>query len=115
VPRYIVLMNWTDPGAATLDDLLPRAQKAREALEAIGGRWIDEHYTLGAYDVVVTVEAPSDEQLAAFTLGLAGRGDLRTMTLRAFDREAMAGIVHEAKIHGGKIHGGKIHGGEASG
>jgi hypothetical protein len=37
------------------------------------------------------------------------------MTLRAFEREAMQGIVREAKIHGGKIHGGKIHGGEATG
>jgi uncharacterized protein with GYD domain len=39
------------------------------------------------------VEAPDDESATSMLLELAMGGNLRTTTLRAYDREEMSGIV----------------------
>jgi uncharacterized protein with GYD domain len=50
-------------------------------------------WTLGSHDIVATVEAPDDETLAAALLAVAGQGNIRTTTLRAFSREEMRAII----------------------
>jgi uncharacterized protein with GYD domain len=44
-------------------------------------------------DIVTTVEAPDDESATAMLLELGSAGNLRPMTLRAYDREEMSGTV----------------------
>ena len=48
---------------------------------------------MGPYDLVTILQAPDDESLAAMLLELGTGGNLRTTTLRAYDREAMSGII----------------------
>jgi uncharacterized protein with GYD domain len=48
---------------------------------------------VGPYDLVGIVEAPDDESATAFLLEAASRGNIRSTTLRAYDREAMSGII----------------------
>jgi uncharacterized protein with GYD domain len=50
-------------------------------------------WTLGAHDIVATVEAPDDDTLAAALLAVAAQGNLRSETLRAFSREEMRAII----------------------
>jgi uncharacterized protein with GYD domain len=66
---------------------------AESAFESLGVSFTDIWWTLGAHDIVATVEAPDDETLAAALLAVAGQGNIRTTTLRAFSREEMRGII----------------------
>ena len=40
--------------------------------------------TMGAYDFVLTVEAPDDAALAKYVVSLCALGNVRTTTLKAF-------------------------------
>jgi len=44
---------------------------------------------------VAILEAPDDESATAMLLELGSGGNLRTTTLRAYDREEMAGIIQK--------------------
>ena len=54
------------------------------------------YWTLGAHDMVNVVEAPDDETLAAALLSVAGLGNIRTTTLRAFSADEMRGVISKA-------------------
>ena len=84
---YITLLNWTEQGVKNVKGIPERVLAARQALENIGGRLHGYRLTLGAYDAVVTVEAPDDEAYAKFALNIAAQGNARTTTLKAFTEE----------------------------
>ncbi len=84
---YITLLNYTDQGAKTMKGVPERVLAVRQALENIGGRVHGYRLTLGAYDAVVTIDAPDDETYATFVLNLAAQGNIRTTTLKAFSEE----------------------------
>ena len=42
------------------------------------------YLTLGEYDLVATIEAPSDEVCVSISLALGSLGNLRSTTLKAF-------------------------------
>ncbi len=48
---------------------------------------------MGPYDLVGILEAPDDESATAFLLEAASRGNIRSTTLRAYDREEMSNIL----------------------
>jgi uncharacterized protein with GYD domain len=87
MPNYVVLMNWTDQGIKTVRDTVQR----RERADAQAERQV--YWTVGPYDLVVILEAPDDESATALLLELSSAGNLRTTTLRAYDREEMTGII----------------------
>lgn len=91
--NYVVLMNWTDQGVKSAKDTVKRSQEAAKAFERMGGKLKDIYWTSGGYDIVATVSAPDDETLAALLLSLAGAGNLRTHTLRAFTADEVTGIL----------------------
>jgi uncharacterized protein with GYD domain len=51
------------------------------------------YWTVGAHDLVGVVEAPDVESLSAFLLEVASAGNIRTTTMRAFDRDEMSAII----------------------
>jgi uncharacterized protein with GYD domain len=89
---YVVLINWTEEGAANATDSLKRAAAAANTLKKFGGRMRTTLWTIGPYDAVSIVEAPDDETVTAFALSVCGQGSVRTTTMRAFDRNEMAAI-----------------------
>jgi len=97
MPSYITLMNWTDQGVKTFKDSVDRADAAEVALSPAGIKFKDLYWTVGAYDLVATFEAPDEETLAAALLALAAQGNLRTTTLRAFSAEEMRGVIARAR------------------
>jgi uncharacterized protein with GYD domain len=96
MPTYITLMNWTDQGVKSFKDSVERAGAAEVALSPAGIRFKDLHWTVGAYDLIATLEAPDEETLAAALLALAAQGNLRTTTLRAFTADEMKGVIAKA-------------------
>ena len=96
MPSYITLMNWTDQGVRSFKDSVDRADAAEVALSPAGIRFKDLYWTVCAYDLVATFEAPDEETLAAALLTLAAQGNLRTTTLRAFSSDEMRGVIAKA-------------------
>ncbi len=93
MPSYVILVNWTDQGIRAFRDTLQRAQDFGGLAERFGSRIKDLYWTLGPYDLVSLVEAPDDETATALALALSARGNVRTTTLRAYDREEMRAII----------------------
>jgi uncharacterized protein with GYD domain len=57
---------------------------------------VDIYWTLGPYDIVTIVDFPDDETATAALLRLAEAGNIRTTTLRAFDRDSLRGIIDKS-------------------
>ena len=94
--RYVTLINWTEQGASGYRSTIDRATAANELFGSFGGSLVDVYWTLGAYDLVTVAEFPDDESATAALLRLAEQGNVRTTTMRAFDRAGMADIVAKA-------------------
>lgn len=91
--RYIVLASFTDQGIRTVKDTTKRATAVREMGAQMGIQVKDIYWTLGKYDVVLTLEAPDDAIMTSFGLSIGALGNVRTQTLRAFDADEMQGIL----------------------
>ncbi len=93
MPTYVSLLNWTDQGIRNVRDTLERADRAAEVAEKYGARFQQLYWTVGPYDTVSIIEAPDDEAATAFLLEVGSTGNVRTTTLRAYDREEMREII----------------------
>jgi uncharacterized protein with GYD domain len=96
MPRYVVLIDWTEQGVRSFKDSVDRYEAATGQLEALGVRFADIYWTLGSHDLVGLIDAADDESLAAGLLAVAGAGNIRTTTLRAFTRDEMRGVIDRA-------------------
>jgi uncharacterized protein with GYD domain len=81
---YIGLLNFTDQGIKTIKDSPKRAAAAKEMAGRYGVTMKDIYWTLGSHDIVCVLEAPDDAAVTAFNLAIAGQGNVRSQTLRAF-------------------------------
>ncbi len=94
MPTYISLFSWTDQGIRNVRDTLERVDRASElAEEKYGVRLGQIYWTVGPYDLVSVFEAPDEQSATAFLLELGSVGNVRSTTLRAYDREEMSGIL----------------------
>lgn len=91
--RYIMLMNWTDQGVRNVKDSPKRLDAARALAKKHGAELKDFYMTMGDYDLVAHVEAPNDETIAKFVLGVAAGGNVRTKTLKAFSESEYRAIT----------------------
>ena len=92
MPTYVSLLNFTDQGIRNIRDTLQRADSAAELAQKHGGS-LHLYWTVGPYDLVGILEAPDDESATAFFLEATSLGNVRSTTLRAYDREEMSGIL----------------------
>ena len=90
---YILLANFTEQGIRSVKETLKRAEAFKEAAGKFGVKVKDLYWTLGRYDLVVTVEGPGDQAVTALGLALGSLGNVRTQTLRAFDPGEMKQIL----------------------
>lgn len=96
MPTYVVLINWTDQGVKSFKDTVDRYEKAQAVGREAGVTWRDTYWTLGPYDIVATLDAPDDEAVMTTLLSVAGQGNIRTTTLRAFDADGMRAVIEKA-------------------
>jgi uncharacterized protein with GYD domain len=93
MPRYVVLVNWTEQGVRNVKETLERTDSGGEIAEKHGLKLEQAYWTVGPYDMVAIFEAPDDEALSAHLLEIGSLGNVRTTTLRAYDEEEMSGIL----------------------
>jgi len=90
---YIVLANFTDQGIRNVKDTGKRADAVREMGKKFGVNMKDVYWTLGSYDVVTICEASDDTAITAFALAIGAAGNVRSQTLRAFNRQDINSIL----------------------
>jgi uncharacterized protein with GYD domain len=93
---YIALVNWTDQGIRAYRETVSRADAFAAALEKLGAKLVTFYWTVGQYDMVAVVEAPDDETITAALLQVGALGNIRSATLRAFDKDEMTRIIARA-------------------
>jgi uncharacterized protein with GYD domain len=90
---YIHLVSWTDQGIRNSKDTIKRAKAFEEVAGSMGVKVKSLFWTLGQYDLVITVDAPDDETVTRLGLLLGQLGNVRTSTMRAFGETEMARIT----------------------
>ncbi len=81
---FVVLGKFTDQGAKDIQNLRKGAEANMARGERLGVKIHGWYLTQGQYDIVVVAEAPDAETMLAQAAGVAGTGNTRTETLRAF-------------------------------
>ena len=90
---YVILGNYTQEGVRTIKEIAARAEAGRKALEAVGGKYLSWHLTLGRYDFVVIIETPDAKTAASLLLATGAQGNSRTETMRALTEEEFKELV----------------------
>jgi len=90
---YITLVNWTDQGIKSIKEAPDRIDAVRALAKKLGCEMQDFYMTVGAYDMVATMEAPDDETMAKLALTIGSAGNVRTTTLKAFSEDSFRKII----------------------
>jgi len=93
VATFVSLINWTDQGIKSFRESGKRADAFAELVQQKGGSVKAIYWTLGEYDIVAITEAPDAEAATAVLLQVGSLGNVRTITLEAFDRDGFDRIV----------------------
>ena len=93
MPRYVVLVNWTEQGIRNVKETLTRTDSGGERAEKHGLKLEQAYWTVGPYDMVTIFEAPNDEALSIHLLEIGSLGNVRTTTLRAYNEQEMSGLL----------------------
>ena len=90
---FVCLVNWTDQGIRNVKDTIQRYERSEELADKHGVTNEQIYWTIGHHDMVFIAQAPDLESISAYLLELGSAGNLRTTTLRAYDREEMSQIL----------------------
>jgi uncharacterized protein with GYD domain len=94
---YVSLIKFTEQGIHNIKDTVERHEASMAEAEKMGMKIIQPLWTMGAYDVVVLLEAPDDETMTAFALKVSSMGSVKTQTMRAFRSDEMKDILAKIK------------------
>jgi uncharacterized protein with GYD domain len=83
MPVYIMMSTLTDEGRRTLKNNPERIKEVNKEIEKMGARVLAQYATLGQYDFINVLEAPSNEAIAKISIELGSRGTVQFVTLPA--------------------------------
>jgi len=89
---FISLLNFTDQGIRNIKESPDRFEAFKAAGEKLGVTVKSAFYTVGQYDMVLTVEG-DEEAATALLLKVGSLGNVRTQTLRALSVDEMRKII----------------------
>jgi uncharacterized protein with GYD domain len=90
---YIALLNFTEQGIREIKGTTKRADNFTKSAKKAGVTVRDIYWTVGGFDGVLILDAPDDATATAVLVGLGSAGNVRTQTLRAYNRQEMDGIL----------------------
>jgi uncharacterized protein with GYD domain len=90
---YIGLLSFTDKGIQGVKQTTQRAAAAKEVGQRMGVNMREIWWTLGQHDIVCLLEAADEASITAFNLAVAGQGNVRSQTLRAFNAAEMDKVL----------------------
>ena len=95
MPSYVVLGNWTAEGIRNVKQSPERGEAFRKSVEQAGGKVLVFLHTMGAYDMVVAVELPSDDVANQLALRTGMQGFVRTTTLKGWTSSEFTDLVRK--------------------
>lgn len=95
--RYIALFKFTDQGMKNISETIGRAESFQKAAQKVGASVKAQYWTTGRYDGALVLEAPDEQTAVALLTKLGSMGNVRTQTLRAFDRAEMEPILAKSR------------------
>jgi uncharacterized protein with GYD domain len=93
MPTYVVLYRFTDQGRKNIKTTVTRAERIRKENEARGFKVIGTWWTQGQYDLIVAIEAPTEEAMLSGLFNIAEAGNVSSETLRAYTQGEMTKIM----------------------
>ncbi len=83
MPVYILLSTLTSEGRKTIKERPERIKEVNKEIEKFGAKVIQQYATLGRYDFVNIVEAPSNDAVTRVSIELGSRGTVHIMSMPA--------------------------------
>ncbi|MBC7120571.1 MAG: GYD domain-containing protein [Candidatus Methanosuratus sp.] len=83
MPYYVLLSNLTAEGRKTIKEKPERIKEVNREIEALGAKVLHQFATLGPYDFVNIIEAPSNEVVYKVSTELGSRGTLKILSMPA--------------------------------
>jgi uncharacterized protein with GYD domain len=93
MPTYVSLIHYTEQGLRSIKDSPKRLEAGKKLLKDLGGELKQFYLTMGPYDIVIVLEAPSEDVVATFALAIGAQGNVRTTHLRAFSEAEYRKII----------------------
>lgn len=93
--HYILLIKWTEQGIRKIKESGERYSLFKASVEKVGGKLVGGYYTFGKYDVVIIIEAPSDEVVMSLMLKVGSYGNIKSQTLKAFTAEEGIKVIND--------------------
>ncbi len=93
MPTFVVLGKYTREGIEKIKESPKRLEAARQVTKSVGGEIKEFYYTMGRYDFVALVEAPSVEAAMQSLFAVGSVGAVKTETLAAIPAEKGAEII----------------------
>ncbi|MBN8870047.1 MAG: GYD domain-containing protein [Solirubrobacterales bacterium] len=93
MPTFVMLTNLTSDGVKTLKGNPGRVTEVNREVEALGARVVAQYATLGQYDFISIIEAPSDEVMAKVSVEMGSRGTMTSQTLSALPAERLVEVL----------------------
>ena len=90
---FITLVNFTDQGIKNIKESPKRAKAFQDLAKKSGCTVKELYWTQGQYDLIAIVEAPDEQTMSALILSVAGVGNVRGQTLRAFNATEFGVII----------------------
>jgi uncharacterized protein with GYD domain len=81
---YMLLCNFTDQGVRNIKESPKRRAAAKELGKKMGVEMKAAYLAMGIHDIILIVEASSDEAVAKWALATAAKGNIRTTTVKVF-------------------------------
>ncbi len=94
---FIALIDYTEKGLRAIRESPKRASSFARQARARGITIKQQYWTAGGHDGVLILDAPDGEAVSALLLNLARAGNVRTQTLRAFDRAEFEKILSRTR------------------
>jgi len=93
---YLIMGKFTEKGITNIKETTKRADNFKEISAKMGIHVQQIYWLIGDYDVVIIVDAPDDQAIAALLVKAGAWGNVRTTTFRAFGKKEMDAIISKA-------------------
>jgi len=91
--RYLTLLRFTEQGAKNIKDSPSRGRAFKEEAKKAGVTVEAQYWTIGAYDGALVLSADDEKKIMQILTALAGKGNVRTETLRALDESEFSVVA----------------------
>lgn len=94
---FVMLTKLTDAGRQTVMKNPGRIWEVNKEVADMGAKVLQQYVTMGPYDFINIIEAPSNEVMARVALQLGARGTLEPMTMSAISIDNFIKEINMAK------------------